>query len=108
MSLHDWAELGKNGFSGVAFLLIVWLVHRVFKFTIPRLAQDFREINDAQRTELMKLTEDSRAEFIKALNEQRKEFISEIKDQRVDTISELRRLTEKIDKLLETVRINRG
>lgn len=36
-------------FAGGAFSLVVWVVQRVFRYTIPRLAKDFRDTLEQQQ-----------------------------------------------------------
>lgn len=55
------------GFAGGAFGLVVWVVQRTFKQTIPRLATDFRDTlhkqQEAYREDLRETREAFRAEL---------------------------------------------
>ena len=46
LELKGYVELA---FAGGAFSLVVWVVQRVFRYTIPRLAKDFRDTLERQQ-----------------------------------------------------------
>lgn len=54
-----------------AFGLVAWLVKHTFTHTIPRLAKEFREQLDAQRTAFSAELKDQRAAFREELREER-------------------------------------
>lgn len=54
-----------------AFGLVAWLVKHTFTHTIPRLAKEFREQLDAQRTAFVGELKDQRAAFREELREER-------------------------------------
>lgn len=55
-----------------AFGLVAWLVKHTFTHTIPRLAKEFREQLDAQRTAFTGELKDQRSAFREELREERR------------------------------------
>lgn len=101
--MGDLAPLLEVAGNFGAFALVAWLVRHTFNHTIPRLAEDFKDMLTAQREAA-----------VGTINSERTAFIEEQKAQRKDFLDELRRLTDaarsergdwldKMDKLREEV-----
>lgn len=76
-----------------AFGLVAWLVKHTFTHTIPRLAKEFREQLDAQRTS-----------FTSELKDQRAAFREELREERTCHCERLRALDQAIEKMNDTLR----
>lgn len=68
LELKGYVELA---FAGGAFSLVVWVVQRVFRFTIPRLAKDFRDSLDRQQAAYREDLRDTREAFRDELRAER-------------------------------------
>lgn len=99
MSPDELKRVVELCFAGGAFSLVVWVVQRVFKITIPRLAHDFRDALDKQQTAYREDLRDIREMFRQELRDERtamQELVANERDSR-------ERISARIDTLIMMV-----
>jgi hypothetical protein len=101
MNPHDIASLIEPAAIAAIVGLVTWLVRRVFTYTIPRLAEDFKEALNNQQKQFLHQLELQRDDFKGALEAQRSDFKETLKDERDQLGHELNRLSTAVEALLE-------
>jgi hypothetical protein len=97
--LQGYAELI---FAGGAFGLVVWVVQRVFKDTIPRLARDFREALDRQQGMYRDDLRETREAFQDELGAERasqRELIASEREGRERIVARIEQLIMMVEQL---------
>lgn len=96
--LTTWITGGAN--LG-AFIVLVWLVRHTFKFTIPRLAKDFKEELQLQRETFTEELRTERESFNEQLSTQREQFREELHAERSVLGGKIDKLKESVDDVLK-------
>jgi flagellar motility protein MotE (MotC chaperone) len=91
--------------GATAFALIAWVLKRVFNYTIPRLAADFKESLAKQQEIFQAELQRQRETFERELTQLRLEMREELKEQRKEFREELQREREFFEHQL--MRLNR-
>lgn len=102
--LKGYAELA---FAGGAFGLVVWVVQRVFKYTIPRLALDFRQALERQQEsyrEDLRETRDAFREELRAERANLQALIATEREGRERIAARLEQLIAMVERLEDRIK----